>query len=199
MVGDGFWRLATFTLKPFFRTILRLEIRGRENIPRTGPLLLVSNHQSFWDIPALGSAQPRTIRFMAKRELFRVPVFGPIALWGGAFPVNRGTADREAMRTVQETLREGGAVVIYIEGHRYEEFGEAKAGAGRFAVAERAPVVHVAVRDARGWRPGRRVRIVFGEPVTYDAAGRRPRDAYRETADAMLAEIRRLYASLGDG
>ena len=199
MVGDGFWRLATFTIKPFFRLLLRLEIRGREHIPRSGPLLLVSNHQSFWDIPALGSAQPRTIRFMAKRELFRVPVFGPVALWGGAFPVSRGTADREAMRTVHDTLRAGGVVVVYIEGHRYEEFGEAKAGAGRFAVAEQAPVVHVAIRGARGWRPGRRVRIVFGEPVAYEAAGRRARDAYRETADAMLAEIRRLYETLGDG
>ena len=106
--------------------------------------------------------------------------------------MDRNEPDREAMRTVHETIELGGAVGMFIQGHRQEGLEEAKAGAGRIAVVEDAPVVPVAVRS-RHWRPGQSIRIAFGEPRRYQRDGRRAAEAYRQTADELMAEIRRLY------
>jgi cytidylate kinase len=194
--GDRFWRFVRPWAGPLFRGLLRLRVRGAGHVPRSGPVVFVSNHQSLWDIPALGSAQPRAIRYMAKSELFRPRAFGAFLRAGGTFAVRRGEADREALRTVSETLAGGGTVGVFIQGHRQEGFEEAKAGAGRIAVVEDADVVPVALRS-RGWRPGRRIEVAFGAPRRYARDGRRPAQAYRETADELMAEIRRLYEDLG--
>jgi 1-acyl-sn-glycerol-3-phosphate acyltransferase len=87
----------------------------------------------------------------------------------------------------------GGVVGIFIQGTRKAELEGAKAGAGRCAVVEDAPVIPVAIRGTGTWRPGRRVDISFGAPRTYERGDRRPAQAYRETADELLAEIRVLY------
>jgi 1-acyl-sn-glycerol-3-phosphate acyltransferase len=190
---DRAWRVLRLFLGTLVRVLLRPRVFGREHLPAAGPLILVSNHASWWDIPAVGQVQPRTIRYMAKAELFRIPVFGRIVAWGGGFPVRRGEADRDALRTVHETLVAGGVVGIFIQGHRQAELEGAKAGAGRCAVVEDAPVVPVAIRGTGDWRPGRCITISFGPARTYERGDRRPAQAYRETADELMAEIRRLY------
>ena len=162
------------------RVLLRPRVRGGEHVPAAGACVFVSNHESWWDIPALGHVQPRSIRYMAKSELFHIPVFGRILAWGGGFPVRRGEPDRDALRIVHETIEGGGVVGIFIQGHRQAELEGAKAGAGRCAVVEDAPVIPVAIRGTGEWRPG-------------DRGDRRPAQAYRETADELMAEIRTLY------
>jgi 1-acyl-sn-glycerol-3-phosphate acyltransferase len=98
---------------------------------------------------------------------------------------------------VHDTVEGGGVVGIFIQGHRQAELEGAKAGAGRCAVVEDVPVVPAAIRGTRQWRPGRRIGIVFGEPRTYERGDRRPGEAYRATADELMAEIRRLYETTG--
>ncbi len=190
--GDRFWRTVRPWAPLFFRGLLRMRVIGSDLVPRTGPVVFVANHQSLWDIPALGSAQPRAIRFMARADLFRPRPFAAFLRMGGTFGVRRGEADREALRTVHETLEGGGTVGVFIQGHRQEGLDEAKAGAGRIAVVEDADVVPVAIRS-RDWRPGRSIRVTFGAPRRYERDGRRAAQAYRETADELMAEIRRLY------
>lgn len=190
---DRSWRWLRLTLGTLVRVALRPRVQGTEHVPATGPVLLVSNHASWWDIPSVGQVQPRTIRYMAKSELFRVPVLGPVIAWGGGFPVRRGEPDRDALRTVHETLQAGGAVGIFIQGHRQAELEGAKAGAGRCAVVEDVPVVPVAIRGTGDWRPGRRVQIRFGPQRRYERGDRRAAQAYRETADELMAEIRSMY------
>jgi 1-acyl-sn-glycerol-3-phosphate acyltransferase len=192
---DRAWRVLRLTLGLLVRVLLRPRVSGRGNVPRSGPLLIVCNHQSWWDIPLLGAVQPRTLRFMAKSELFRFPPFARFLRWGGAFPVHRGEPDRAALRTVHETMLAGGAAVIFIEGSRRVNLEQAKAGAGRCAVVEDAPVV-IAALHTRDWRSGRRVSIAFGPPAVYERGGRRAGDAARETADELLERIRRLYGDL---
>jgi hypothetical protein len=87
-------------------------------------------------------------------------------------------------------------VGVFIQGHRQEGFEEAKAGAGRIAVVEQADVVPVALRSGN-WRPGRSIAIAFGRPRRYGRDGRRAAEAYRETADQLMAEIRSLYEGAG--
>jgi 1-acyl-sn-glycerol-3-phosphate acyltransferase len=190
---DRSWWWLRLVLGTLVRLLLRPDAQGAEHVARSGPLLIVSNHASWWDIPAVGQVQPRTIRYMAKAELFRIPIFGRIVAWGGGFPVRRGEADRDALRTVHDTLEAGGVVGIFIQGHRQAELEGAKAGAGRCAVVEDVPVVPVAIRGTRDWRPGRSVHIRFGPPRHYERGDRRPAQAYRETADELMAEIRAMY------
>ena len=190
--GDRFWKTVRPVVGPLFNGLLRTRVSGREQVPRSGAVVFVANHQSLWDIPALGAAQPRAIRFMAKAELFRPRPFGAFLRMGGTFGVRRGEPDRDAIRTVHETLAGGGTVGVFIQGHRQEGLDEAKAGAGRIAVVEDAAVVPVAIHS-RGWRPGRSIRVTFGTPRRYQRDGRRAAEAYRETADELMAEIRRLY------
>jgi 1-acyl-sn-glycerol-3-phosphate acyltransferase len=190
---DRSWRTLRLVFSWLVWVLLRPRVQGAGNVPATGPVLLVSNHESWWDIPTLAWAQRRTIRFMAKRELYRNRALGAFLHWGGAFPVRRGEPDRDALRAVHQTLEAGGTVGIFIQGHRQADLDGAKAGAGRCAVVEAAPVVAVAIRGTRGWRPGRRVAVTFGRPQTYQRGDRRPGAAYRETADELMSEIRRLY------
>jgi 1-acyl-sn-glycerol-3-phosphate acyltransferase len=189
---DRAWRILRATVGRLVWVLLRPRVTGREHVPVRGPVLIVTNHESWWDIPALGWSQPRSIRYMAKRELYESRSLGWLLRWGGAFPVRRGEPDRDALRIVHETVEAGGAVGIFIQGHRQAELEGAKAGAGRCAVVENVPVVPAAIRGTRTWRPGRRVRIAFGEARVYERGGRRPGVAYRETADELMAEIRRL-------
>jgi 1-acyl-sn-glycerol-3-phosphate acyltransferase len=194
---DRAWRILRLTAGSLVRVLLRPRVVGRENVPVGGPLLIVSNHESWWDIPALGWAQPRTIRYMAKRELYGYVMLAWLLRWGGAFPVRRGEPDRDALRTVHDTVEAGGTVGIFIQGHRQAELDGAKAGAGRCAVVEDVPVVAAAIRGTGSWRPGRRVRIAFGAPRVYERGDRRAGEAYRQTADELMAEIRRLYELAG--
>jgi 1-acyl-sn-glycerol-3-phosphate acyltransferase len=190
---DRAWVWLRMFLGALVRVFLRPRVHGREHVPRSGAVVFVANHESWWDIPAVGQVQPRTIRYMAKSELFRIPVFGRIIAWGGGFPVRRGEPDRDSLRIVHETIEAGGVVGIFIQGHRQSELEGAKAGAGRCAVVEDAPVIPVAVRGTGTWRPGRRVDITFGPPRRYERGHRRPAQAYRETADELMDEIRALY------
>jgi 1-acyl-sn-glycerol-3-phosphate acyltransferase len=191
------WRVLRRTVGPLVWILLRPRVTGRANVPTDGPVLIVSNHESWWDIPALGWAQPRAIRYMAKQELYGHRLLAWLLRWGGAFGVRRGEADRDALRIVHETVEGGGVVGIFIQGHRQAELEGAKAGAGRCAVVEAVPVVPAAIRGTRTWRPGRRIAVAFGEPRTYERGDRRPSEAYRETADDLMAEIRRLYELAG--
>jgi 1-acyl-sn-glycerol-3-phosphate acyltransferase len=190
---DRAWVWLRMFLGTLVRVLLRPRVHGREHVPRSGAVILVANHESWWDIPAVGEVQPRTVRYMAKSELFHIPVFGRIVAWGGGFPVRRGEADRDSMRIVHDTIEAGGVVGIFIQGHRQSELEGAKAGAGRCAVVEDAPVIPVAVRGTGTWRLGRRIHITFGPPRRYERGDRRPAQAYRETADELMAAIRALY------
>jgi len=190
--GDRFWNTVLFPVAgPMVRRLVRLRVTGAETLPTQGAVLLVANHQSMWDILALGAAQTRPIRYMAKAELFKFPPFAAVLRAGGTFPVRRGEPDRDALRTAHETLEAGGQVCVFIQGHRQEGFEEAKAGAGRMAVVEDADVVPVWIKS-RGWRPGRHIVIRFGEPRRYERRPGRAAETYRQIADEIMGEIRRL-------
>ncbi len=168
-----YWALRA-VLVPFFLVYFRLERTGREHLPRRGPLLLAANHRSFLDPFVIGALQRRPVYYMAKRELFEKPWQARLLNALGAFPVDRGAGDREAMATAREILQRGDCVVVFPEGTRTRRgpLGEPRRGVGRLALETGAPVAPVAVIGTEhvrsGWlvRP-RRVRLRVGMALRF--------------------------------
>jgi 1-acyl-sn-glycerol-3-phosphate acyltransferase len=173
-------------LKPIavalMRLLFRLEVVNAGLVPATGPVLLVSNHVSMLDPPLVGGAAPRPLVFMAKEELFRIPLFGRLIRALNARPVRRDGSDMRALKAALAVLAEGHAVLVFPEGTRGEEGGtlrEGKPGVGMLAVLSGAPVVPVFVSGSGAALPrGRalprptKVRVSFGPPLTFKSEGK---------------------------
>ncbi|AZB43356.1 1-acyl-sn-glycerol-3-phosphate acyltransferase [Bacillus sp. FJAT-42376] len=167
-----------------FKPIYRMEVHGAENFPKEGSVLLCSNHIDNLDPPIVGACTPRMVHFMAKEELFKIPVLGKILIKVGAFPVKRGLSDREALRKGLKILKDGEVLGLFPEGTRSKDgkLGKGLAGAGFFALRSNALVVPCAVVGP--YKPFRKVRIYFGEPLNVSE--------YREnkvSADEMTGVI----------
>ncbi len=198
-------------LKPpavaLMRLLFRLEVRGREHVPSTGPLLLVSNHVSVLDPPLVGGAAPRELHFMAKEELFRIPLFGRLIDALNARPVKRDGSDSRALKTALRLLAEGRALLVFPEGTRGVEgrLGEGKAGVGMLAVMSGAPVVPVHVSGSgRALPAGRtvprpaKVRVRFGPPLHFKSTEDGDRkERYREATREIMRAIAQLREHTG--
>jgi glycerol-3-phosphate dehydrogenase (NAD(P)+) len=166
-----YW-LAKAVLVPFFKVYFREEAAGSDRVPRSGPVLLASNHRSFLDPFVIGALVRRPVYYVAKRELFERRWQAWLLGGLGAFPIDRGRADEEAMATAKAILQRGDCVLIFPEGTRVRPgpLGAPRRGVGRLALETGATVVPVAVigtEDVRsGWkvRP-RKVRVRFGAPL----------------------------------
>jgi 1-acyl-sn-glycerol-3-phosphate acyltransferase len=203
--------LYTF-LKPIavalMRLFFRLEARGREHVPREGALLLVSNHVSVLDPPLVGGATPRKLYFLAKEELFSIPIFGRLIHAVNARPVRRDGSDSRALKSTLRLLGEGKAILIFPEGTRGRgdgRLGEGKPGAGMLAVMSGAAVVPVYVsgtdralpRGATLPRPAK-VRVRFGPPLHFKAGhDDRRKEQYREASAEMMRAIAQLREQQG--
>jgi glycerol-3-phosphate dehydrogenase (NAD(P)+) len=168
-----YWTLRAI-LVPFFLVYFRMQRVGREHLPRSGPLLLASNHRSFLDPFVIGTLVRRPVYYMAKRELFEKRLQAWLLNGLGAFPVDRGAGDSDAIDTARAILARGDCVVVFPEGTRVRSgpLGEPRRGVGRLALQTGAPVAPVAVMGSedvrRGWRiRPRKVRIRVGRPLGF--------------------------------
>jgi len=168
------YRVLRLLLVPFFLVYLRMQRVGREHLPKEGALLLASNHRSFLDPFVIGTLVKRPVYYMAKRELFEKRWQAWILNALGAFPVDRGAGDGDAMATARKILERGDCVVVFPEGTRVRRgpLQSPRRGIGRLALETGAPVAPVAVigTDAvrRGWRiRPRKVRLRVGRPMHY--------------------------------
>jgi len=168
-----YWTLRAI-LVPFFLIYFRMQRIGTEHLPRRGPLLLASNHRSFLDPFVIGTLVRRPVYYMAKRELFQNRLVAWLLNGLGAFPVDRGAGDAQAMETARAILARGDCVVLFPEGTRVRPgpLGAPRKGVGRLALQSGAPVVPIAVIGTedvrRGWRiRPRRVRIRVGSPLLF--------------------------------
>lgn len=154
----------------------RLHIEGEEFIPRTGPTILAANHVSFIDPIIIAVSVRRPVRFMAKKELFRVPLFGWLLRQFGTFPINRNRINLQAFKQATSLLEAGEVVAMFPEGTRGDgvELRPAKPGIGLIAARTGAPVIPVLhlgtekVLPRGAWFPRpHRIVIKFGAPLRF--------------------------------
>ncbi|KML46201.1 MULTISPECIES: lysophospholipid acyltransferase family protein [Cytobacillus] len=174
-------------LKPIYR----FEVFGKENFPKEGGVLLCSNHIDNLDPPVVGINAPRPVYFMAKEELFNVPVLGKILPDLNAFPVKRGMSDREALRKGLGILKEGNVLGLFPEGTRSKtgQLGKGLAGAGFFALRSEAHVVPCAIIGP--YKAFSKLKVVYGKPIDMKELRERKASA-EETTELIMSEIRKL-------
>ena len=168
---------------PVFRGLLRGRTRGNDLVPLQGPLVVVANHGSHLDPPLLGHALGRPVAFMAKAELFEIPILGSIIRACGAYPVKRGASDREAIRTATARLNEGWAIGVFLDGTRQTNgrVNQPRPGAALLAARSGAPLLPVAIINShralgtgRGWPRLLPVALRIGEPIPAPTSRRKP-------------------------
>lgn len=174
-------------LKPFYR----FEIIGKEHFPKEGGVLLCSNHIDTLDPPVVGITAPRPVNFMAKEELFKLPILKGILPKVHAFPVKRGLSDRQALRTAVNLLKDGQVVGLFPEGtrNRTGKLGKGFSGAGFFALRGNAVVVPCAIIGP--YKLFRKVKVVYGEAIDMEPY-RESRAKPEEVTEVIMAHIQKL-------
>ena len=187
----------------FCRTWCRMSVEGRENVPSEGPFLLAPIHRSILDTPIASGLTKRRMRFMGADKYWR-GWFGRLLTALGAFPVSRGTADREALKRCIELLRAGEPLVLFPEGERKQGpiVRPLFDGATYVAFKGGAPIVPVAIagsdrampKGAKFIRP-RKVHVIVGRPlaVPSDDRGRVNRAELSALTETLHDELQRLY------
>jgi 1-acyl-sn-glycerol-3-phosphate acyltransferase len=188
----GFWRLFVQRLFTWF---FRMRVYGAEHVPHAGPAVIASNHIAGIDVVVLGAASPRTLRYMAKAELF---TYNRALTWmlrhAGAFGVRRGESDLQALRLARRVLRAGHPLGVFCEGTRQqsEAIGPVQPGAALIALSEGAPIVPVVIQGTIFIKQSLRhpVTVMFGPPLTVAQTVERGK-AYREAVVATTSELQR--------
>jgi 1-acyl-sn-glycerol-3-phosphate acyltransferase len=170
--------------------LLPIRAIGREHVPARGPYVVVANHAAWVDPPALALALGVPLRFMAKRELFAIPLLGLALRFAGAFPVRRGEADRRALLTALRVLEAGHPLGFFPEGHRSPDgrLRRARAGIAFLVLRSGAPVVPAAiVGTGPGPRGGISVRV--GTPFRMDELAATGTEDPQALADRIMLRV----------
>jgi 1-acyl-sn-glycerol-3-phosphate acyltransferase len=202
--GRGFVATRTVLLL-LCRLLFGMRIHGLNNIPKEGGVLVVSNHLHNADPVLISVACTRPIHYMAKKELMAVPVIGRIIRFGGAFPVDRGKADRQAIQLAEANLKQGIAVGVFPEGTRSvsRQIERALPGAGLIALRGNSPILPVAIVGSErlpfngakqmrhdGSRESMRgVTVTFGKPFMLETKADGKRMSSEEAINAAMAQV----------
>ncbi len=190
------YKIATSLSNFVFSFFFKIKVSGAENIPKEGGFILASNHLSYLDPAVLAIACPREVNFMAKEELFKIPLFSNLIRVLGAFPVKRNTADISALKQAMKRVNAGSGLLLFPEGSRKEGSTdlEPHAGIGFLAAKINAFVIPAFIRGtdiampkgAKVIKPSK-VSVIFGKQISIE------RDMpYKEIAQRIMDNIRQL-------
>lgn len=171
-----FYVIVIYFIAIFARLFFRVKVSGVENIPTSGGVIVAANHVSYLDIPLLAYSLIRPANFIAKKELFTIPVLGTLLRLLGAIPIDREKIDRSALREITKKLNSGNVVVIYPEGTRSlnGKLQAGKPGVGFIVRMSGKKVVPAAIIGTDKAMPSGRwflrpypVTIRFGKPLDF--------------------------------
>ena len=186
-----FYRVLRVIARAVFAFIWRVEAIGVRHVPAEGPVILCCNHISVVDPPFIGAPLNREVHFMAKAELFRIPLLRPLIVKLGAFPVKRGGVSKESIRTALRLLAENRVIGIFPAGTRSADIGIGKKGAASLALKSGATVIPVAIIG--NYKPFRKMKIVYGPPVDLSEFRDDPSSEGLERAtERIMASIKEL-------
>ncbi|NEW06102.1 1-acyl-sn-glycerol-3-phosphate acyltransferase [Paenibacillus sp. SYP-B3998] len=191
------YRIGRAMFRIIFTFFFRLRAIGIENVPKDGAVVLCGNHTSLWDPPMLGTPLKRMVHFMAKAELFDIPILGSIIAKVGAFPVKRGGVSRESIRLAIQLLKDGNMMGVFPEGTRSNAGGMGKKGAASLALKSGAAVVPVAIIG--NYSLFRRMTIVYGKPLDLSAFAGGSSEDLELATDTIMKEIRSIHAAHSHG
>lgn len=194
------YRTIRFICFVILKVCCRFRVEGRENVPKEGAFIAASNHRSYLDPPALGAAIPQVLHFMARDDLFTVPILGPILKGVAVYPVKRGHQNFKAMKDSLKLLKEGNPIAIFPEGARIEGpgFGKPELGISMLAAHSGVPVVPVFIKGSREALPKharfirlRPVEARIGRPFRFEEheGSVDRKQAYEEFGDKVMNSI----------
>ncbi|MEH7491005.1 lysophospholipid acyltransferase family protein [Neobacillus niacini] len=186
-----FYSFARSVVAGVFKPLYRIEVFGLEHFPKDRGVLLCTNHIHNFDPLVVGITAPRPVHFMAKEELFNVPVLGNIVRNCNAFPVKRGKGDRESLRAGLKVLKDGNVFGLFPEGTRSKtgEIGKGLSGAGFFALRTEADVVPCAIIGP--YKSLRTLKVVYGKPIAMEEM-RATRASAEQVTELIMSEIHKL-------
>lgn len=174
-----------------FKLIYRIEVNGKENIPKDGNLVLCSNHQHVFDPIIISIVFPRQIHWMAKKELFKGKILSKLIYKLGAFPVDRGESDLSAIKNALRVLKKDNVLGIFPEGTRVKGFDikNAKPGVALIAVKSQSLVLPVHIEG--NFKLFSRIKINFGKPMDLKSndGKRLTGEDYQELGKDILTSI----------
>ena len=174
------YRIVALLACPMMFLFYRLKFRGAHHVPSSGGAIIAANHSSYLDPVVIGlAAAHRRLSFMAKEELFRIPLFRRLIKWGNAKPIKRGGANRHALEHFEDMVRNSGNVlVLFPEGTRSPDgsLGSGRRGIGHLCLSARVPVIPALITGSyEAWPKHRtlprilgRIEVRFGPPVEYN-------------------------------
>lgn len=202
----AWYRVLWFVMQSVARTYFRLQVRGTEKVPKSGAFIVAPIHRSNLDTPVVGAISRRRLRYMGKESLWKSRFGAWFLTTAGGFPVERGTADRAALRACMEVLERGEPLVMFPEGTRQSgpEVQPFFDGPAYLACRTQVPIVPVGIGGTERAMPkGRklpspvRMTLVVGDPIHPPAPepgkDRVSRRAVRELTDELSVVIQKLF------
>lgn len=190
------YRVAVKVLSGLVKFLFFADIQGTEHMPQEGACLVCGNHISNWDPIFVAMAVKRPVHFMAKVQLFRIPVLGKLLRTLGAFPVDRDAADIGAIKTALTYLKYGEPLGVFPQGKRLRgekpQTQDIKSGVGMMVYRTEAPVIPIAIYTKNyKVRLFRRVHVQIGKPIAFEeyAAGAKSPEEYQRISNAIFDRI----------
>jgi 1-acyl-sn-glycerol-3-phosphate acyltransferase len=198
-VNLPFYRFVRGGCRLVLQLVWRFRAIDAQRVPSEGAVILACNHVSYFDPVVLGVGVTRPVTYLAKKELFAIPLLGSIITGLGAYSLDREAGGVAAVRAALRALKDGRCIGIFPEGGRNRDgSAQEKGGAALLASLSGAPVVPAAIAGTRDPRRLHPIRVIYGEPLRIARQRKADGDDLEKWTSEIMRRVRALEESIGD-